>query len=205
VIQRLSIVGLGLMGGSLGLAARGRAGTARVVGWDPDPAAGSDALARGCVDETARDLAEAVAEAELVVLCAPVTELPSVLAELAALSSDATITDIGSTKSGVVAAVPGDLRPRFIGGHPIAGMETRGARNARAELFEGATWYLTPLAETEPAPARPPPSRGRARRHSVAVDAGVHDRLLAHEPPARTSSRTCSSCRPGGAYRRARS
>ena len=154
MIQRLAIVGLGLMGGSLGLAARERAGVARVVGCDPDPGAREAALARGCVDEAGTDLAEAVAGAELVALCAPVTALPAVLAELAALAPEATVTDIGSTKSGVVAAVPPELRPRFIGGHPICGMETRGALNARAELFDGATWYLTPLAETEPARLR---------------------------------------------------
>jgi prephenate dehydrogenase len=180
VIQRLAIVGLGLMGGSLGLAARERAGAVEVVGWDPDDSARSEALARGCVHEVAPGLREAVAGARLVVLCAPVTELPAVLAELGELAPDATITDIGSTKSAVVAAVPPEVRPRFIGGHPIAGMETRGARNARAELFEGATWYLTPLAETEPARLRDlhrlVASLGAT---PVAIDAGVHDRLLA--------------------------
>ncbi|HMG97569.1 MAG TPA: prephenate dehydrogenase/arogenate dehydrogenase family protein, partial [Gaiellales bacterium] len=177
MIQRLAIVGLGLMGGSLGLAARERAGVGRVVGFDPDPGALEAALTRGCVDEVAGDLAAAVAGAELVALCAPVTELPAVLAELAALAPEATITDIGSTKAGVVAAVPPELRPRFIGGHPIAGMETRGAQNARAELFEGATWYLTPLAETEPARLRDLHRLLAALGATpVAIDAGVHDR-----------------------------
>ena len=180
MIQRLAIVGLGLMGGSLGLAARERAGVGRVVGFDPDPGALEAALTRGCVDEIAGDLAAAVAGAELVALCAPVTELPAVLAELAALAPEATITDIGSTKAGVVAAVPPELRPRFIGGHPIAGMETRGAQNARAELFEGATWYLTPLAETEPARLRDLHRLLAALGATpIAIDAGVHDRLLA--------------------------
>ena len=76
--------------------------------------------------------------------------------------------------------MPPDLRPRFIGGHPIAGMETRGAQNARAELFEGATWYLTPLAETEPARLRDLHRLLAALGATpVAIDAGVHDRLLA--------------------------
>jgi len=103
-----------------------------------------------------------------------------VLAELETMAPGATITDIGSTKSGVVASVPPRLRPRFIGGHPIAGMETRGAQNARAELFEGATWYLTPLAETEPARLRDLHRLLAALGATpVAIDAGVHDRLLA--------------------------
>jgi prephenate dehydrogenase len=180
VIQRLAIVGLGLMGGSLGLAARERAGVGSVVGCDPDPNARAAAVERGCVDEAGGDLAAAVTDAELVVLCAPVAELPGVLAELAELAPDATVTDIGSTKTGVVAAVPATLRRRFIGGHPICGMETRGAQNARAELFQGATWYLTPLTETEPARLRDLHRLLAALGATpVAIDAGVHDRLLA--------------------------
>jgi prephenate dehydrogenase len=180
VIQRLAIVGLGLMGGSLGLAARERAAVTHIAGFDPDEGARAAALARGCVDEATGDLATAVAGADLIALCAPVTELPAVLAELAELAPGATVTDIGSTKAGVVAAVPPSLRSRFIGGHPLCGMETRGAQNARAELFEGATWYLTPLAETEPARVRDLHRLVAALGATpVAVDAGVHDRLLA--------------------------
>ncbi len=180
MIQRLTILGLGLMGGSLGLAARERAGVGRVIGFDPDQNACAAALERGCIDEAAADLATAVGDAELVVLCAPVAALPGVLAELAEHTSAATVTDIGSTKSGVVAAVPAGLRARFLGGHPICGMETRGAQNARAELFEGATWYLTPLADTEPARLRDLHRLVAALGATpVAIDAGVHDRLLA--------------------------
>jgi prephenate dehydrogenase len=180
VIQRLAIVGLGLMGGSLGLAARERANVQRVVGCDPDEGARAAALTRGCVDEAGDDLAAAVADADVVALCAPVSELPVVLAELAGLAPQATVTDIGSTKTGVVAAVPAGLRARFIGGHPICGMETRGAQNARAELFDGATWYLTPLADTEPARLRDLHRLVAALGATpVAIDAGVHDRLLA--------------------------
>ena len=130
-------------------------------------------------------------------LCAPVTALASVLAELAGLASEATVTDIGSTKAGVVAAVPADLRPRFIGGHPLCGMETRGAQNARAELFEGATWYLTPLADTEPARLRD------LHRLLAALGAtpspSTPARTTACSPSraiCRTRSPTCSSCRP---------
>jgi prephenate dehydrogenase len=180
VIQRLAIVGLGLMGGSLGLAARERAAVTRVVGCDPDEGARAAALERGCVDEAGDDLAAAVAEADVVALCAPVSELPAVLAELAGLTPKATVTDIGSTKTGVVAAVPASLRARFIGGHPICGMETRGVQNAHAELFDGATWYLTPLADTEPARLRDLHRFVAALGATpVAIDAGVHDRLLA--------------------------
>jgi prephenate dehydrogenase len=168
------------MGGSLGLAARERAGVPHVVGCDPDGGARGAALERGCVDEAVGDLAQAVAGADLVSLCAPVSSFPGVLSELTELAPAATVTDIGSTKAGVVASVPDGLRSRFIGGHPLCGMETRGAQNARAELFEGATWYLTPLAETEPARLRDLHRLVAALGATpVAIDAGVHDRLLA--------------------------
>ena len=180
VIQRLTILGLGLMGGSLGLAARERAGVTTVVGLDPDE---NGARPRSSAAASTRPPAISRRRSPMPSwsLCArPSPRSPGVLAELAEAPAAATVTDIGSTKSGVVAAVPAGLRARFIGGHPICGMETRGAQNARAELFEGATWYLTPLADTEPARLRDLHRLVAALGATpVAIDAGVHDRLLA--------------------------
>lgn len=178
--MRVAIVGLGLMGGSLGLALQARAG-ATVVGSDPDPAAREAALERGCASTAHADLAEACADADLVVVCAPVAQVPGAVREaLAASPTAATVTDIGSTKANVVRAVPADQRDRFVGGHPICGAEARGAQHARAELLDGATYFLTPVADTDP-------SR-YARLHSlvaqlgarpVAIDPAAHDRLVA--------------------------
>ena len=177
--MRVGIVGLGLMGGSLGLALRHRV-DAHVDGYDPDPAARLDALARGCVTAVHDDVRAACAEAEFVVVCAPVAQLPSaVAAALEAAPPDATVTDIGSTKTQVVRSVPPADRARFVGGHPVCGSEARGAAAARAELFEDATWFLTPVADTDPGRyARLHAVVSRVGARPVAIDPGAHDRLL---------------------------
>jgi prephenate dehydrogenase len=139
----VAVVGVGLIGGSIGLAARERL-AAEVRGFDP--AEGEQALARGAVTSAAGSIAEAVAGADVAFVAVPVGVLPETVAEvLAAAGDDCVVTDVGSTKRSVVAAV-GD--PRFVGGHPLAGAETAGVANARADLFDGATWYLTPTART---------------------------------------------------------
>jgi prephenate dehydrogenase len=163
------------MGASVALAARERGDA--VTGWDPDPDALAGAVARGAVDAAA-GLDAAVGEAELVVVAAPIAQLPSAVAGVLAASGDATVTDVGSTKSSVVAAAAGS--PRFVGGHPICGSETRGPEHASARLFEGATWFLTPVSQTDAARHR--------QIHGfvtdlgatpVAIDHDAHDRLVA--------------------------
>jgi prephenate dehydrogenase len=173
----VAVVGVGLIGGSIGLAARSRAG-AQVRGWDPSRAALEEALARGAVGTSCGSAAEAVAGADVAFVAAPVGALPSaVAAALAAAGPECVVSDVGSTKRSVVAAVDD---PRFIGGHPLAGAETAGVAHARADLFDGATWYLTPTARTSgilyerlhrllvDIGARP-----------AALDADTHDALLA--------------------------
>ena len=143
--MRLAVLGVGLIGGSVGLAARERA-RADVVGWDPDPACSAAPRPAARSTAPAGTLAEAVGDAEVVVVAAPVGALPGVVgAALAATGPDTVVTDVGSTKRAVVAAHPDD---RFVGGHPLAGAETSGVEHARADLFDGATWYLTPTAGT---------------------------------------------------------
>jgi prephenate dehydrogenase len=146
-MTRLAIVGTGLIGASVGLAAR-RAGAERVTGWDPDPAHLATAAERGAV-EPAAELAVALEGAELALVAAPVTALPAqVRAVLDASATSVTVTDVGSTKGGVCEAAAGV--GRFVGGHPICGSEARGPERATAEIFEGATWFLTPVAATDP-------------------------------------------------------
>jgi prephenate dehydrogenase len=176
--MRIAVVGTGLIGASIGLAAK-RAGVRRVAGFDPDGAALELAAERGAIDDPANSVAEAVAEADLAVVAVPVATLPrEVSAVLRASDSDTTVTDVGSTKGAVVGAAAGD--PRFIGGHPVCGSEARGPDHARAELFQGATWFLTPVAATEPERYRVlhgfVASLGAV---PVAVDAEAHDRLVA--------------------------
>jgi prephenate dehydrogenase len=175
---RLALVGTGLIGASVGLAAK-RAGIERVVGFDPDPRARELAAERGALDDAAETLADAVAGADLAVVAAPVAELPAqVTRVLEAAPERCTVTDVGSTKGPVCAAAAGAAR--FIGGHPVCGSEAHGPEHARAELFDGATWFLTPVAATDP-------QRYRALHGfvsslgavPVAVDPAAHDRLLA--------------------------
>ena len=176
--MRLAIIGTGLIGASVALAAK-RASDAFVTAFDPDPRALDAAGARGAVDEPRSSVADAVDGAELAVVAAPVTQLAATLKEVLHESGDGcTVTDVGSTKGRVCAAA--GVSPRFVGGHPVCGSEVHGAENARADLFEGATWFLTPLAQTDPDRYRLVhgfvASLGAM---PVAVDPLVHDRLVA--------------------------
>ncbi len=145
--MRIAVLGVGLIGGSIGLAARRRL-EAEVVGFDPEPESLSKAAQAGVIDRGAATVAEACEGAEVVFCAAPVAGLTELAtAALAASGPDTVVTDVGSTKRDIVASLGGD--ERFIGGHPLAGAETAGVAHARADLFEGATWYLTPTERTE--------------------------------------------------------
>jgi prephenate dehydrogenase len=177
-ISRLAIVGTGLIGASVGLAAK-RAGVERVAGFDPDPEALRVAHERGAVDLAAGSPAEAIAGAQLVIVATPVADLPARVREALGLAGSAcTVTDVGSTKSTVCAAAGDDNR--FVGGHPVCGSEARGPEYARADLFEGATWFLTPHTGTDPDYYRLlhgfVASLGA---HPIAIDIVAHDRLVA--------------------------
>jgi prephenate dehydrogenase len=173
-VERLAVVGTGLVGTSVALAA-GRAGT-RCRGFDTDAAVLERAVTRGAV-EPASSLTEAVAEAELVVVAVPVGAAPAVVQEvLAAVGEAAVVTDVASTKR------PLDVitDPRFVAGHPVAGGATGGPARAAADLFDAATWFLTPAeassAESVALVERFVSSLGA---HAVRTDAAAHDRLLA--------------------------
>jgi prephenate dehydrogenase len=175
---KLGLVGTGLIGASVSLAAKRAAAGTTVAGWDPDPDALAGAVERGAVDAAAGSAAEAAAGADLVVVAAPIGQLARSVAELLEAADGATVTDVGSTKAAVCAAAGGSSR--FIGGHPIAGAEVRGPAHAKPELFDGATWFLTPLAATDPERYRLVhgfvSSLGAV---PVAVDPRAHDRLVA--------------------------
>jgi len=142
---KVALVGVGLIGGSIGLAARERL-DASVTGYDTDGGAVETARERGVIDRAASTLAGAVSDAEAVFVAVPVGMLPdAVRAVLAAAPRDCVVTDVGSTKRAIVAAVNDS---RFVGGHPLAGAETSGVEHARSDLFDGATWYLTPTSST---------------------------------------------------------
>lgn len=175
--MRAAIIGVGLIGGSIGLAARERL-AADVTGWDPSREALDAACRLGALDRAAATLEEAVADAEVVFVAAPVRALPRlVAAALAAAPADCVVTDVGSTKRSVVACT-GD--PRFVGGHPLAGAETAGVEHARADLFHEAVWYLTPTEQAtgELFERLHRVVRGLGAR-PTAIDAATHDTMLA--------------------------
>jgi prephenate dehydrogenase len=175
---RIAVLGVGLMGGSIGMAAREHVAGAEVVGFGRDPERLRAAAERGAIDRAAASLEEAVDGAELCFACAPVGALPELVrSALDASGPDTLVTDVGSTKQDLLSRI---ADPRFVGGHPIAGAETAGVEHARADLFQGAVWYLTPHEHSGgllyerlhrfvvDLGARP-----------VAVDAETHDRLVA--------------------------
>jgi prephenate dehydrogenase len=174
---RIALVGVGLIGGSIGLAAKQRL-DATVAAYDTDAAALDLARERGAIDRPADTIAEAVADAEAVFVAVPVGILRGAIrAALDSAPEGCLVSDVGSTKRSVVAALDD---PRFVGGHPLAGAETAGVRYAREDLFDGATWYLTPTPTTSgilyerlhrllrTLGARP-----------VAIDPETHDTILA--------------------------
>ena len=142
-VHRLAIVGVGMMGGSLALAAHRHAEVDDVVGFDTDPAALEEALAGGVITETAASAGEAAAYADLVVVSTPVGSIPALVEECAASDPrPRLITDMGSTKSAIMRSLSPLARSLFIGGHPLCGAADSGVRYARADLFERATYFL---------------------------------------------------------------
>jgi prephenate dehydrogenase len=176
----VAIVGVGLMGGSLGLALRA-GGAVEVRGVDPDPEALRVARAVGAISEAAGSLEEAVDGAVTVVLAAPVPHIAGLARRaVAAGGPDCLVTDLGSAKGAVVAGLSPAERERFIGGHPVCGAERTGVAFARGSLFRGATWFLTPAAEARPDLfARLHGLVASVGARPVAIDADVHDRLMA--------------------------
>ncbi len=181
-MKTVAIVGTGLIGGSFGLALKQAGFSGEMIGVS-SPAALREALAAGAVDRGA-PLAEAIPAADLVFLSQSVGRIMDTLRRLDPLvRPDALVTDAGSTKAEIVdAALEHMTRAQFLGGHPMAGKETRGASSADAGLFRGRTWVLTPLdpADLETASARE--FRGwldRIGARTLVLDAGVHDRVVA--------------------------
>ena len=176
--MKVAVLGVGLIGGSIGLAARERA-QAEVCGYDPDERVGARALELGAIDSQATDIATAVAGADVVFVAAPVSALAdTVRCALDAAGPDCVVSDVGSTKR-ALADVGAD--ERFVGGHPLAGAETAGVEHARADLFDGATWYLTPAKGSTAGVLYERLHRLLASvgAHPTAIDADTHDRLMA--------------------------
>jgi prephenate dehydrogenase len=150
-LETVAIVGVGLIGGSIGLALRSRGLAQRVIGVGRDPHTLQQARQRGVIDQVTTDLEEGVASAEVVVVCTPVSRIPHDVRRAAqAVPAGALVTDAGSTKRQIVEAVESHLAGAdvFVGAHPIAGSERAGAAHARAELLNDRVCVLTPTPRT---------------------------------------------------------
>ncbi len=186
--MRVAIIGLGLMGGSLGLALRAGGGSGRlarvVVGYDSAPGVAAQAVALGALDHACASLDEATRAADLLVIATPTLAAEAVLRALAgSLAPGAVVTDLCSVKAPLVALAerlgPAVAR-RFVGGHPMAGSERAGIEAATADLYRGARWALTPTSATDA------DALARVRALVVAlgatpleIDAQAHDAAVA--------------------------
>ena len=151
LFHTLTIVGVGLIGGSIGLAAKKRGLAQRVVGVGRDPDKLEQAHRLGAIDEGKVDLASAVRDADLVIFCTPVDRIAGQIKEAAAhCKHGAVLTDAGSTKRRIVevteASLPAGLA--FVGAHPLAGSEKKGCEHAHADLFADRWTILTPTDKT---------------------------------------------------------
>lgn len=153
-MSQVTIIGTGLLGGSVGLALRATGFRGRIVGFGRRQATLDAALAGHCIDRIATDLADAAREADLVILATPVASISEYLKQLSPLvSPQAVITDVGSTKLRIVEAAEATLAHpgRFVGAHPMAGSEAHGPEAARADLFRHKPVILTPMPATDAA------------------------------------------------------
>lgn len=168
----VTIIGVGLIGGSIGQALRARKLANRIVGVGRDEAKLAKARQLGAIDLATTDSARGVAEAEVVVVCTPVTRIAADVRQAAAQGSrKVLITDAGSTKATIVTVVEADALARnlFVAAHPIAGSERSGAEHARADLFDGRVCVLTPGRST------PLDQLSRARLFWQALGCRIHE------------------------------
>jgi prephenate dehydrogenase len=184
-IRQITIVGTGLIGGSLGLALRQRGFDGRIVGCDKRSVL-EIAQQRGAIDRAEADLERAIKGSDLIVLATPVGCILSQLEAIAPLAEpDALITDTGSTKQQFLARARmlfgAAAAERVLPGHPMAGKECGGIANADAELFRGAAWLITPVGVDPHHTAQQEylDLLGSLGAQVIAMDAERHDRLCA--------------------------
>ena len=185
MIERLAIAGVGLLGGSVAKAVRVHALAREIVGIGRDLARLGPAVSDGTLDRVTTDLAGGVAGADRILLAAPVLANETLLPRVwQAASAGAVLTDVGSTKGGIVAAADrlaaGRPEVLFVGSHPMAGSEKSGYAAARVDLFEGATVVVTPSESSDASAAKGVGEFWAALGARVVVlDPATHDRAVA--------------------------
>jgi prephenate dehydrogenase len=180
--KTLVVVGVGLIGGSIGLSARRGETVPRIIGVDPDQPSLERARSIGAIDEATTDLAAAATQADVMVVCTPVDRIASQLRSAIPHCRPGTLlTDVGSTKASIVAAVEPAIVPgiRFVGAHPLAGAEKRGVEHSRAGLFDGRVTILTPTERTPAADLEVARRFWQSLRSEIRIlDPLEHDRIL---------------------------
>jgi prephenate dehydrogenase len=184
--RQITIIGTGLIGGSFALAARKAGFTGRIIGCDREPVL-LQARDFGTIDEAQLNPEEAVRGSDLVVLATPVGSIIDLLERIGPLvSPDALITDVGSTKSEIMARAKDvfgtGVATRFLPGHPMAGKENSGIQHSDAHLFDDAVWLITPYAGQELSDAKIAKFISLVRKIGARIltfDASEHDRLCA--------------------------
>jgi len=181
-IKRVAIIGLGLLGGSIGLAVKARVPEIATRGWDRDAEVRARAAARALVDEVCETAEAAVAGADLVILCVPVGAMGEAAHAIrAGLGPQAIISDVGSSKQAVAAALAEALPGfRIVPAHPVAGTEQSGPEAGFATLFAGRWCILTPSEDTDEAAIAAVAAFWTALGSRVErMDAAHHDLVLA--------------------------
>jgi cyclohexadieny/prephenate dehydrogenase len=182
IYRRVALIGLGLIASSMAHAMRAGGLAGEIVGYAKSAETRAVARELFC-DRVTESAAEAVAGADLVVLCVPVGAMETIAAEIGPhLAAGAVVTDVGSVKQAVIAAVAPHMPAgvSFIPGHPMAGTEYSGPRSGFATLFRNRWWLLTPLADTDPAALQRLTGFLRDMGANVdTMDAGHHDLVLA--------------------------
>jgi prephenate dehydrogenase len=181
-MKNTAIIGLGLMGASLGLSLKQR-GLARVHGYARRDETRKLALARGICDKVYDSAGAAAAEADIVVLCVPVLAMSSIVNDLSgSLRNNAIITDVGSTKGEVCRQISGRLSQGavFVGSHPLCGSDETGLESARSDLYQGAVVIVTPKDDVPQAAVNAIEDFWVAVGGKVTVmDPDAHDRIIA--------------------------
>lgn len=185
-MKRVAIMGLGLMGGSLGLALRSKGAGVRVVAYARREESRAMALSIGAADEVYEEPERAVADADVVVFCVPILSMVALVNRCrAVLKPGCLVTDVGSTKSTLVKTIRKALEGTpacFIGSHPIAGSEQQGLDAARTDLYEGAVTVVTPMGDE--------PAEALADLHQLWEKVGSEIRSMLPEEHDRVMART---------------
>jgi prephenate dehydrogenase len=184
MIERLAVIGCGLMGGSFARALRQRGLVSHISGYSPSASTRDLALSMGVIDEACDSVSQAVKQADVVLLSVPVQASIDALRAMAVhLGEHVLLMDVGSTKSDVIAAARstlGQALPRFVPAHPIAGKEVAGVRHADADLYLNRQVFLTPMSETDPSLTARAHSIWQALGSKVGVlTPDVHDQTFA--------------------------